>query len=274
VYSTPGRGSTFFLLLPCRPGAALPDDQGRLLLTEAEPAPRELMRRALSIGGRPVAAAGNADEALAQAHAGRFEAFSLGLHLPDRHGLALLAELRSRTAHTTTPVLALTLAAAGETAGFAIADVLAKPIRAEEVVAAMARLPSVGPRARRVMVVDDDPLALDLMRATLTAMGIEALCLPGGHEALAALDEARPDAMVLDLVMPGLDGFATLDALRERPHGATLPIYIWTSLLLTEAEYARLSHSARAILGKGGGSLDQLLDSLVRWRPAAAEGGC
>ncbi len=170
-------------------------------------------------------------------------------------------------------MLALTLPAAGKTAGFAIADVLAKPIRSDEVVAAMARLPSPRHRARRVMVVDDDPLALDLMRATLAALGIEALCLAGGREALDTIEQARPDALVLDLLMPGLDGFATLDALRRRPHGAALPVYIWTSLLLTEAEYTMLSRSAQAILGKGGGRLEHVLDELAHWRPAAARSG-
>jgi PAS domain S-box-containing protein len=270
VHSTPGRGSTFFLLLPRRPGAEVPADGERLLLIEADPAPRELMRRALKVGGRPVEAVGNAGEAMAQAHAHRFDAFTLGLHLPDQPGLALLSELRSRTAHTTTPVLALTLPAAGEIAGFAIADVLAKPIRSEEIVAAMARLPAGGGRPRRVMVVDDDPLARDLMRASLAAMDIEALCLPGGREALAALEHEQPDAIVLDLVMPELDGFATLDALRRLPHGALLPVYIWTSLLLTDEEYAMLARSAQAILRKGGGGLDGVLDALARWRPLQA----
>jgi CheY-like chemotaxis protein len=73
---------------------------------------------------------------------------------------------------------------------------------------------------------------------------------------------------VLDLMMPGFDGFEVLDALRQMPQAQHIPVYIWTSMLLTEREYLQLAASAQGILAKGGGALNALLASLVRWRAA------
>jgi CheY-like chemotaxis protein len=164
----------------------------------------------------------------------------------------------------------------GNPARFAIADVLCKPIRTTEIMAAMARLrlpdahQAYRTRRPRVMVVDDDPLALDLMRATLAGIGIDALCLAGGREALRELDSLRPDAIILDLMMPEFDGFAVLDALHQLPAWRDTPVFIWTSMILTDAEYESLATSARAIVSKGGGALSAMLDGLRRWRPPVA----
>jgi CheY-like chemotaxis protein len=86
------------------------------------------------------------------------------------------------------------------------------------------------------------------------------------------LDQVRPDAIVLDLMMPGMDGFEALDLLRRLPAWQATPVFIWTSLLLTDDELARLGRSADAILQKGGGSLQALIDS-VRQRALAWMGG-
>jgi CheY-like chemotaxis protein len=167
----------------------------------------------------------------------------------------------------------------GDVASFAIADVLSKPLRTAEVVAAMApfSLPGRSPddRAARVLVVDDDPAALELMRVTLNGMHIEAVCMLDGRRALEELDQHRPDAIILDLMMPGFDGFAVLDALRRSSSWHTLPVFIWTSLILTDDEYETLAYSAQAILTKGGGALEGMLQKLSHWRPVAtfATGG-
>ena len=176
------------------------------------------------------------------------------------------------SASAASPVLALTMSGQQGAASFAIADVLSKPIRADEVVAAMATLPRLPGGRGTVMVVDDDPMARELMRATLQALGLQVVALPDGASALAEIAQHAPDALVLDLMMPGMDGFAVLDALRAQPRWRELPVFIWTSLLLTDDEVAQLGRSAQAILGKGGGALDDLLQALRRWRAPVAEG--
>jgi CheY-like chemotaxis protein len=127
------------------------------------------------------------------------------------------------------------------------------------------------PHRAKVMVIDDDPMALDLMRATLMGIGIDAICLQDGRQALSQMDQHRPDAIILDLMMPEFDGFAVLDALRHLPSWQSTPVFIWTSMILTEDEYASLARSAQAILSKGGGALAAMLDDLRRWRPLVAQ---
>jgi len=161
-------------------------------------------------------------------------------------------------------------ATAGLTASFAIEDILCKPIRGDEVIAAMARLRLPEERRANVLVIDDDPLALDLMRATLKAIGIDAVCLQDGRQALQELAVHRADAIILDLMMPGFDGFAVLDALRGLPQWHSTPVFIWTSMILTDEEYLTLARSAQAIIGKGGGALAAMLERLRHWRPRVA----
>jgi CheY-like chemotaxis protein len=158
-------------------------------------------------------------------------------------------------------------AGSGGMASFAIEDILSKPLRSNEVAAALAGYAGSQPGRFTVLVIDDDPLALDLMRSALQALGLSAACHLDGREALRLIDDIQPCAIVLDLMMPGFDGFAVLDALQALPAWRATPVFIWTSMLLTDAEYAGLARSAQAILGKGGGALAVMLERLRHWRP-------
>ncbi|MDP9900744.1 PAS domain S-box protein [Variovorax ginsengisoli] len=149
---------------------------------------------------------------------------------------------------------------------FDIANVLCKPIRMDEISSAMARFRLPGERRANVMVIDDETVSLDLMRAALMSIGIDAVCFQDGRVALQEIDHHRPDAIVLDLMMPAFDGFQVLDALHQLPAWRDVPVFIWTSMLLTEEEYATLARSARAILIKGGGAMETVLESVRRWR--------
>jgi len=157
-----------------------------------------------------------------------------------------------------------------KSAAFAITNLLCKPIRSEEILLAMAPLKLLQSARVRVLVIDDEQSALDLMLATLNKIGIEAVCVQDGRDALRHIDQTRPDAIILDLMMPEFDGFQVLDALQRLPAWRHVPVYVWTSLLLTEEEYAALARSARAIVMKGGGAMEDLLERVRRLRPAIA----
>jgi PAS domain S-box-containing protein len=278
VRSEPGSGSVFHLVLARNPAAtpgpapqALTLD-GRLLVIEDDAHEHLRIARPLREAGFSVDAAATGKEALALASHVAYAAITLDLLLPDQQGLGVLDRIRRDGPSQGAPVLGVSMAAEPDKpARFSIADVLGKPIRTQEIVTAMARLHMPHAGRPRVMVVDDDPLALDLMRATLADIGIDALCLAGGREALRELDNLRPDAIILDLMMPEFDGFEVLDALLGLPAWRDTPVFIWTSMLLTDAEYTSLARSARAIVSKGGGALPALLDGLRRWRPPLAE---
>ncbi|MBX9793129.1 MAG: PAS domain S-box protein [Burkholderiaceae bacterium] len=286
VRSTLGAGSVFHVVLNRVHGtdAEGTDAQGtgnvtndeasahpnRLLVIADDQHGRERMVRALSDAGFHVDAASTGEQALSVARATPYRAITLDLVLPDQRGLDLLSGIRKEGASRESPVVGVSMPADSErAANFAIADVLCKPIRSDEVLLAMSRFRAAGSGRTNVMVVDDDPLALDLMQATLKSIGIDAVCLLDGREALRDLEFHQPDALILDLMMPGFDGFEVLDALHRMPAWRELPVFIWTSMILTDAEYASLAASAHAILNKGGGGMSFLLDSIRRHHSAA-----
>ena len=294
VHSQPGVGSVFHLILPLVQGATAALGSGLpaalvaataaeanaaagrdFLVIEGDLPNQSRLAHALKLAGYPVDTAANGPHAVRQAMNKTYGAITLDLLLADQPGLGVLADIRSRGLSRQSPVVGLTMPdpsdRAAPTARFAISNILSKPIRADEVAAAIAQFKTTISQRSRVLVIDDDPLALELMRATLDGLGAEASCVLDGRDALRDLDLHRPDAIILDLMMPGFDGFAVLDALRRMPAWRDTPVFIWTSMILSEAEYASLSRSARAILSKGGGEIASLLEDLRRRRPAVSE---
>jgi PAS domain S-box-containing protein len=273
VRSTPGVGSVFHLVLDRVHGAhadaavPAPAEGRRLLVIEADAVHQSRLAHALAEAGFVVDGVATGAQALQQAQGQAYGALALDLVLPDQGGLDLLVRIRREGASRATPVLGVSMAVEpGSAAVFPVADVLFKPIRADDLLTALSPLMKSA-RPARVLVVDDDPLALQLMQATLAGLGMQAVCVGDGHQALAEIAREAPDAVILDLMMPDFDGFQTLDALRRLPQAAQLPVYIWTGMALSDDEVTRLSRSARAVLGKGGGDLGPLLENLRRWRP-------
>jgi PAS domain S-box-containing protein len=280
VCSVPGQGSTFHLVLPGAPLAPAmadvesppPEGGAHILVVEDHPRDRTRIVDALALGGHRVDVAADAVQAVRQARTNDYDGLTIDLTLAPFGGLDALAQIRSGNANMTARVLAITLGdALSGTAGFAVADVLTKPLQASEVILAMTRLGIARRRGAQVAVIDDDPIALDLMRAALADLGIDALCFDGGARALDAMPGLKPAAIVLDLIMPGMDGFEVLDRLRGDAQWRDTPVFIWTSMLLTDSEYDLLAMSASAILRKGGGGLEPMLERLRCWRSVARD---
>jgi len=275
VRSTPGVGSVFFLLLPrrldatppapseSRPPAATPDAP-LVLVIEDDVSDQAQLTRILHSAGCRVEVAASAESALRMASARRYDAITLDLLLPDRSGLEVLDSLRANGLNRDTPVVVITVVTEHSAlAGFAVADVLTKPVRAQQLSAALRRLGTTD-RAPNVLVVDDDPAALELMAGTLQTLGIGARLAGSGAQALELIEQQAPDALILDLVMPGLNGFDLLQTLRRRPDLQHLPVFVWTSVELKPDELAALEASAQAVLGKAG--LDALVEQLRAWQ--------
>ena len=279
VRSTLGVGSVFHIVLNRVHGAdasraELPKDAVKVresvLVIEEDQHNQERLVDAFAEAGFVVDAAASRDDALRQARNLPYAALTLDLSVPGQRGLDLLADIRSQGASHATPVVGVTMPAEESSAAFPIANLLCKPIRSDEILLAMAPFKLAAPGRANVLVIDDDQKALDLMRATLKSIGIDAVCLLDGREALRNIEQLRPDAIILDLMMPEFDGFQVLDGLQRLPAWRHVPVYIWTSLLLTNGEYALLARSARAILMKGGGAMEDLLESVRRLRPPLA----
>ena len=272
VYSMPGQGSRFYAVLPRQHAAAdgpAPRPAHQQLVALHNHPLRDGVARELSQAGVAADAAATAAEVLRLARVRRYTELAIDLGLPDAPGLGLLAALRSGGPSMHVAVKALTLTpASGGGVAFPISDVLAKPLRRAALARALVPLRDrLGP-GRPVLVVDDDDASRELMRAALQAAGVEAVAVGGGAEALQRLSTLQPAALVLDLMMPGIDGFEVLHELRREPRWAELPVIVWTALALSAGEIEALARSASAIAGRAlpgqAPPLAEVRDALLR----------
>jgi signal transduction histidine kinase/DNA-binding LytR/AlgR family response regulator len=285
VRSTVGKGSVFVAMLPrntaaieapvmARTSTSTRVGARRVLVVEDDARDRNLIVATLVDAGYAVDSAANAAQALAACRDKTFDAVTLDLVLPDMSGLDLLVALRAEPKMRTTPVVVVTVIPDAKlVAGFAVSDVLRKPIEPNALLSALDRSGVRPDKPGGVLVVDDDPGALRLMDATLAQLGFASITRSNAASGLEAAAALKPSAVVLDLVMPGMDGVEFLHRFRRLPAHMTTPVLIWTMKDLTAAEHAQLKQSAQAIVSKNGSSPSTVVAQLRALMPEQGQGG-
>ena len=160
--------------------------------------------------------------------------------------------------------------------GFALgaSDYLVKPVSKEGLLGAVWR--AVAERVdqtssrRDIVVIDDDPAALELVRATLEPHGWTVTTCSGGAEAISVIGTLRPSVVLVDLLMPDVDGFEVIDALHADPRTAAIPVVVLTAKALTAQDRRRLQGRIEFVASKGELDLSWLADRLTQ---VAAAGG-
>ncbi|HEY5921809.1 MAG TPA: response regulator [Kofleriaceae bacterium] len=281
VRSTPGKGSVFTATLPriTHAGEApvLPRTSTRrqpgartVLVVEHQERDRDVLVGTLNEAGYLTETASTGAEAIARCRERPFDAVTVDLMLSDMSGLDLVGTLRGEPRMRTVPVVVVTVIPDAKlVAGFAVNDVLRKPLEPQALLAALDR---AGVRAERpggILVVDDDPGALRLMDATLASFGFSAITRSSGPSGLEAAMKLQPTAVVLDLVMPGMDGVEFLDHFRRIPQHERTPVLIWTLKDLTGAEQEQLRQSAQGIISKNGNTPSNVVAQLRALLPEA-----
>ena len=283
VESEPGRGSTFTALLPVEgkepapepeespaPAAAKTEEtltegtRGTLLVIDDDPSSRDLLKRMLEKEGYSVLTAAGGAEGVSLARERRPDLITLDVMMPSMDGWAVLSALKGDEATADIPVVMMTMVE-DKPMGFALgaSDYLTKPIDKARVLGTVAR--RIGSRSEDVLVVEDDPMAADIVRRTLEADGRPSRHARNGLEALRLVHQSRPALIVLDLMMPEMDGFAFLDALRaEGPDFAAIPVVVLTAKDLTAEERRSLSGRVQETLRKGAGQRENLLETIRR----------
>jgi CheY-like chemotaxis protein len=195
---------------------------------------------------------------------------TIDLMLPDMSGLDLVGALRAEPRMRTVPVIVVTVIPDAKlVAGFAVNDVLRKPLEPSSLLAALDRAGVRAERSGGILVVDDDLGALRLMDATLASLGFAAITRSSAESGLEAATKLQPTAVVLDLVMPGMDGVEFLDRFRRIPQHMRTPVLIWTMKDLTAAEQLQLRQSAQGIVSKNGGTPSTVVAQLRALLPEA-----
>ena len=273
VESEVGEGSTFALQLPCRdrgtatpaaraaePGA-LTGDGMTVLVIDDDATSRDLIRRVLAGEGFDVVSAASGDDGLERAKMLRPSLITLDVVMPGTDGWEVLRELKADPELADIPVLMLSIV--DEPAkGFALgaSDYLAKPVRRDDLRAVLARYTNT--EGQTVMIVEDDEPTRDVMRASLVSLGWAVVEAANGIQGLERLREVTPDLILLDLMMPGMDGFEFLGELRSSPGGASVPVVVVTAADLSEAERTRLNGGVAAVLAKPTHDIAELPDGL------------
>ena len=271
--SEPGRGATFTIRLPARvkvqpPAAAplteppepmVPEGSSTVLVIEDDPNTRDLLKRFLSKDGFHVKTVAEGEEGLRLARELKPDVITLDVMMSGLDGWAVLTELKADPALADIPVVMVTFVD-NKNLGYALgaSDYLTKPISRQRLLAVLEkyrRHPQPGP----VLIVEDDPDTRKILRRLLEKEGCQVIAAENGRVALERLAESQPMLILLDLMMPEMDGFQFIDRVRQHENWRTIPIVVVTAKDLTKEDRLRLNGYVLEIIRKNACPREELL---------------
>ncbi|AFY71416.1 multi-sensor hybrid histidine kinase [Thalassoporum mexicanum PCC 7367] len=300
VESDLDQGSTFTIVLPLDPRKAkplvppppaahidpesgeqeLPTDCPRILVIDDDPTVHDLMKRFLQKKGFYTISAVTAEEGINKAKRFKPNAITLDVMMPHMDGWATLTALKADPSTASIPIIMLTMVS-DKSMGYALgaSDYLTKPINRDLLVATLNKyrhgslsdaeeeiaagiLPSL--EELTVLIVDDEPDIREIFRRILNKENCQVLEAENGQVALDVIDQQTPDLIILDLMMPEMDGFQFIDTLRAQCRWPAIPILVTTAKEITEDDRQKLNGSVRKVLQKGAYSRQELLDEIMR----------
>ena len=270
VESAVGQGSTFTIRLPAeavdwraapRLEGAVPVPEGAptVLVIDDDPTVHDLLQRFLSREGFRMVAALGGEEGLRLGKELRPTVITLDVLMAGLDGWAVLAALKADPATADIPVIMLTIMDEKQM-GYALGavDYLTKPVEWERLAAVLQKYRCADPPCP-VLVVEDHAETREMLRRFLERDGWAVTEAANGREALVRVAANQPELIVLDLMMPEMDGFAFIEALRENAAWRSIPIVVVTAKDLTPEERRRLNGTVEQILQKGAYSREELL---------------
>ncbi len=284
VESIAGAGSTFTMVLPSRrPGAvpvasvAAPADTPEstnaplVMVVDDDPASRELMAIVLRKEGWRVVEADGGEAALEMARTLRPAAITLDIMMPRMDGWSVLTALKSDPDLADIPVIVVTVSA---DRGFALSlgasDFMTKPVDRSRLGMMLNHLLD---DAATILIVDDDAQCRELAARQMGQLNSEAFEAHDGRHAIEWLSSHEPPSLILlDLMMPEMDGFMLLEQLRQHPVWQGIPVVVVTAKDLSAQEREWLNDHARAVIAKGLGNARDLVFEVrqaLRERPPA-----
>ena len=277
--SEPGKGSRFTFTLPVgntsrteptKPHSLRATSSGSfgkplILVVDDEASARELLVSYLNEEYR-IAIAESGSEAVNKAHELRPDAITLDLSMPGKSGFEALVTLKKDLETTNIPIIIVSIVDQ-KNLGFALgaADYLIKPIRKPVLLETIRKhLPLLSNDDSEILLVDDDPRTLEMLEETLRSAGYETQSVQSGARALEVLSSKLVSAVLLDLLMPGMDGFEVIRHVRQEATLKELPIFVMTGKSLTPGESSLLARDTQALLQKSGSWQQQLIVELAR----------
>jgi signal transduction histidine kinase/DNA-binding response OmpR family regulator/tetratricopeptide (TPR) repeat protein len=281
--SIQGQGSTFTLRLPltyskavlepstsampnapsASPSSVSPaSDAPLVLVIDDHPDAVALLKEDLEEAGYRVAVALEGEDGLQKARLLKPFAITLDIMMPRKDGWQVLHDLKADPETRPIPVVMISIVDK-KPLGYRLgaADYLVKPLQEHELLDSLERLKRPNGRAapQRILVVDDDPNVASMVRQLLEERPFSVESAPDGYMGLEAVTRAVPDIILLDLLMPRLDGFGMIARLAENPAWRQIPVVVLTAKALNAQEAERLRQSAAAVIQKQGLSGEQLI---------------
>ncbi|MEG4519093.1 response regulator [Microcoleus sp. AT9b-C5] len=279
VSSTLGAGTTFTVLLPkaikqpeipnkVHDSTSPPHAPavGTVLVVDDDPISRDLIQRTLSRQGLHIEVAGSGEQALRLAKQLRPDAITLDVIMPGMDGWAVLSALKADPDLAEIPVILLSFVG-NKSLGFALgaSDYLTKPVDGKRLAALLNkyRRDQDGVASNnltcQILIVEDDVATREILRCVLETQGWAVTEADSGRAALDRLKVARPHLILLDLMLPEMDGFELIGELRKSHSEDPIPIVVITGKNLTPAESQQLNGYVERVLQKGVYSCDTLL---------------
>jgi CheY-like chemotaxis protein len=282
VESIVGVGTCFSVWLPLRDSEGadtsihvspagridVADGAPTALVVEDDLKSAELIRVQLEAEGFNVILATSGEAALALAVQQPLALITLDIMLPTMDGWEFLSRLKQVSALSCIPVVIISIVA-DRNKGFALgaAAVMQKPISRKELYDSLVELgllPLSQGDTLNVLVVDDDPKAVELIAARIQDLASTVHRAYGGVEAIEAAQRELPDLIVLDLMMPDVNGFDVVEALRERPETAHIPVIVVTSKRITAEDRTKLNGYVATIMEKVDFDRDRFIAEVRR----------
>lgn len=289
IQSEPGQGCTFTLRLPdqqpdsdaaIEPVARQPktpttreSTPETVLVIDDDPMVHELLKHHIESEGYQVRAAFRGEEGLRMAKAQKPMSIVLDILLPEMDGWEILGKLKQDPELSDIPVIMLSLLDDEKHTGYALgaADYLIKPLeynRLGEVLQKYRRQDEMRPPL--ALLVEDQPTSRTLMTNALKNIGWEVDTAENGQIGLERVEQRPPNVILLDLMMPEMDGFEFLHRLRAMPTYAEIPVIVLSSLDLSDEERAQLTEGASGIFHKSSVHYPELFAELTRLLNAAS----
>jgi PAS domain S-box-containing protein len=273
VHSVAGEGSTFTIKLPAVVGEAkheqpttvaavvvpLDSDADSVLVIDDDPVQRQLMERFLGKEGFNVRSAEGGEEGLRMARELHPIAITLDVMMPDMDGWCVLSELKADENLRDIPVIMLTMVDDPER-GFTLgaADYATKPVDRHRLSQILKKHTCPHPPCP-VLLVEDDPATRGHTRIILEKAGWKVIEAANGKIALESMERERPSLILLDLMMPEMDGFEFSQRVRKRYEWRSIPIVVMTARDLSNEDRRRLNWHVESILQKSGDSREMIL---------------